>query len=215
MAAVVQVDPLRPRREVLEEAAAHLRLGRVVAIPTETFYGLAADALSEAAVARVFTLKGRARHLPLPVIVASLAMLEKVAEIPPLARVLAQKFWPGPLSLIMPAREVVPPILCGGTGKLAVRVSSHPAASGLAMALGGPITATSANLSNRPGLLTAAEVEREMGEGLAMILDAGRAIGRTGSTILDVTVDPPVVVRPGMVPEELIRRYLAGIGGRR
>jgi L-threonylcarbamoyladenylate synthase len=94
-----------------------------------------------------------------------------------------------------------------------VRISSHPVARGLAAALGGPITATSANLSGRPGLLTAAEVEAELGQGLALILDGGRLVSRTGSTLLDVTVDPPLIVRPGVVSEELIRQYLARLRG--
>ena len=209
MARIVQVTPAAPEAAPLQEAAAHLRLGQLVGMPTETFYGIAADALSAQAVERVFELKGRPRDLPLPVIVDSLAMLETIAEIPPLGRRLTEKFWPGALSLILPAREVVPELLCGGTGKVAARVSSHAVARGLATVFGGPITATSANISNRPGLLTAADVDRELGAGLALILDGGRLVSRTGSTILDVTVEPPRVLRPGVVPDELIRQYLA------
>ena len=209
MARLLPVDPRAPEREALEEAAAHLRLGQLVGMPTETFYGIAADALSGAAVGRVFALKGRPPELPLPVIVDSLEMLEGIAELPPVDRRLAEEFWPGPLSLILAAKEIVPENLTGGTGKVAARVSSHPVAGGLAAALGGPITATSANLSGRPGLSSASEVERDLGHGLALILDGGRLVARTGSTLLDVTVSPPRLVRPGLVPEELIRQYLA------
>jgi L-threonylcarbamoyladenylate synthase len=209
VARLVQIDPRRPRRGLIEEAAAQLRLGQVIGMPTETFYGLAADALNPVAVAKVYELKRRPTDLPLPVIVDSLAMLERIAELPPVALRLAEKFWPGPLSLILPAKGLVPPNLTGGTGKLAARISSHPVATGLAAALGGPVTATSANLSGRAGLLSAPEVEAELGHGLALVLDGGRATARTGSTLLDVTVSPPEIVRPGLVPEELIRRYLA------
>lgn len=209
MARIVSIDARRPDPELLAEAAAHLRLGQLVAMPTETFYGLAADALSETAVARVFELKQRPPQRPLPVIVTSVQMLEEIAELTPLARRLAGEFWPGPLSLILAARELVPPSLTGGSGKLAARVSSHPVAAGLAAAFGGPITATSANLSGRPGLASAPKVDSTLGHGLALILDGGRAVAHLGSTMLDVTVSPPVVVRPGLVPEELIRRTLA------
>jgi L-threonylcarbamoyladenylate synthase len=212
VARIIKIDP-HPEPEALAEAAAHLKLGQLVGMPTETFYGIAADALSEAAVAKVFSLKGRGAVLALPVIVASMAMLEDIAQVPRLARKLAERFWPGALSLIVPAKEVLPANLCGGTGKVAVRISSHPVARGLAAALGGPITATSANISGRPGLLTAAEVEAELGQGLALILDGGRSVSRTGSTLLDVTVDPPLIVRPGVVSEELIRQYLARLRG--
>jgi len=209
VAKTLVIDPRRPEPETLTLAAERLRAGELVAYPTETFYGLAADARSEEAVARVFALKGRRAEQPLPIIIDSLAALELVAEVPPLARLLAEEFWPGALSLVIPARPVLPANLTGNTGKVAARVSSHPVATALAAAFGGPITATSANRSGSTGLSSAQEVEREIGAGLALILDGGPLYARTGSTILDVTTEPPAVLRPGLVPEEIIRRFLA------
>ncbi|MFH0809633.1 MAG: L-threonylcarbamoyladenylate synthase [Pseudomonadota bacterium] len=211
MAVIAPIDPPHPRQELLNEAIAYMRAGQLVGMPTETLYGIAADALNEAAVQRVFSLKRRPSHLPLPIIIDSMAMLEAIAQVSETARRLAEEFWPGALSLVLPAKDVLPKNLLGGTGKVAVRLSSHPVATGLAHGLGGPITATSANISGRPGLLSAAEVDHALGDGLALILDGGNAVARTGSTVLDTTVDPPVVARPGVLPEEIIRRFLAGL----
>src|SRR5262245_26821160 len=137
----------------LEAAVRLLRAGRLVAYPTETFYGLGADATSSDAVERIFELKGRARSEPIPLILPGPEWLERVAtEVPPAAPRLAAAFWPGPLTLIVPAASWIPGAVTAETDTVAVRVSSHPIASALASALGGPLTATSANKSGTPSL---------------------------------------------------------------
>ena len=190
-----------PAPSFIEQAAAILRAGGVVAYPTETFYGLGADALNAKAVDRIFRIKGRNFHNPLPVIISRLEDLKFIAEsIPEKAHPLMEKFWPGPLTLIFRASPAVPPGLTASTGKIGVRISSHPIAAALCLALGCPLVATSANPSGAKEITSAQEVQEALESLVDTVINGGPTPGGLGSTILDVTADPPLVLREGAIP---------------
>jgi L-threonylcarbamoyladenylate synthase len=209
MALFLKIDPGKPDEEKLAEAVRTLLEGGVVAFPTETFYGLGADARNEAAVEKIFRIKGRNFRNPLPVIVANNRdLVPLVEEIPATAKILMQTFWPGPLTLIFRAAPSVSSRLTGGAGKIGIRVSSHPVARFLAAGLAGPLTATSANLSGGPECSLANAVIRTFGDLPDAVIDGGPTPGGAGSTILDVTVSPPRILREGAIPGGLIRDAL-------
>jgi L-threonylcarbamoyladenylate synthase len=209
MQRVQQIDPQHPDRKLLARAAEVLRKGLLVAYPTETFYGLGALPRDMAAVDRVFNAKGRPEKMALPLIVGDEESVNLCArEFPQGARRLAAAFWPGPLTLVLPAADDLPPRLLGGGFSVGLRVSPHPVASGLARAVGGPIIATSANLSGQPAPSTAAEVDEFLGDHVALILDGGPTHGSAASTVLDLTADPPRVIRSGAVPLTELERVL-------
>jgi L-threonylcarbamoyladenylate synthase len=198
--AVVSLDAAAPDRQRLAAAAAVLRRGGVVAFPTETFYGLGAAALDAVAVARVFVIKGRPESKPLAVLVDAPAMVSAVAaDVPAVARALMERHWPGALTLVLRAAPGVPEAVTAGTGTIGVRVSSHAVARGLVQALGAPVTAPSANPSGAAPPTTAAGVLDYFDGDLDLVLDAGPTPGGLASTVLDVTVEPPRLIRPGPV----------------
>jgi L-threonylcarbamoyladenylate synthase len=194
------VDVRAPDAAALSEAAAILARGGLAAFPTETFYGLGAAALDSVAVRRVFTAKGRPESKPVLVLVDSMTMLEAlVEEIPRPARALIDRHWPGPLTLVFRARACVPSEVTAGSGTVGVRMPAHAVAIGLARALRGPVTAPSANLSGAPPPTTADEVLRVFGGAIDLVLDGGPTDGGLASTVVDVTADPPQVLRKGAV----------------
>jgi L-threonylcarbamoyladenylate synthase len=200
MSRVITADAGGALTEAVAEAAVALREGGLVAFPTETFYGLGADALNEAAVARLFAVKGRPETKPVLVLVDSVAMAAGlVTEIPDGARRLMELHWPGPLTLVLRAAAHVPGALGGGTGTLGLRIPGHPLARALVRAAGKPITAPSANPSGEAPPTTAALVERHFGSRLALIVDGGPTAGGPASTVADCTVWPPRVLRQGPV----------------
>lgn len=199
MTEVLAVDPAEPAPEALDRAAAVLRAGRLVAFPTETFYGLGAAGLHGAAVRALFQAKGRPDDRPVLLLVDSVGMAERVAEVTPAARRLMERYWPGPLTLVLPARAEVPEEVTAATGTVGVRLSPHPVARGLVRALGEPVTAPSANRSGAVPPTTAAEVLRALGEAVALVLDGGPTPGGLPSTVLDLTAYPPRVLRAGAV----------------
>lgn len=177
-----------------------LRARGLVAFPTETYYGLGADARQSVAVQRVFEVKGRPASKPMLVLVDSVAMTESlVEEIPSQARALMERHWPGPLTLVFRARPDVSPDVTAGTGTIGIRLPGHLLARGLVQALGGPVTAPSANLSDAPAPTTAAGVLATFEGRIELVLDGGETAGRWPSTVVDVTVDPPKVLRAGAV----------------
>lgn len=196
---VVSVRPGAPEAAVLDDAAAVLRGGGLVAFPTETFYGLGAAALDPRAVRRVFALKGRPETKPLLVLVDSLQMAERIATLTPAARALAARHWPGALTLVVQARAGVPREVTAGTGTIGVRVSSHEVARGLVSALGAPVTAPSANPSGLEPPTTAAGVLAHFKDEIELVLDGGATPGGVPSTVLDATVEPPRILRQGAV----------------
>jgi len=197
---ILTIDPAAPEPAAIEEAARLLRSGGLVAFPTETFYGLGANALDPGAVARVFVAKGRPPEKPLLVLVDSMAMVEKlVAEIPPRATGLMDRHWPGPLTLVLRAAPGLPPGLTAGTGTLGVRLPGHPLALALVRAAGVPVTAPSANPSGGPSPRLAEEVLAGLGGRIDLVLDGGPTPGGAPSTVLDLTEEPPRVLRQGAV----------------
>jgi L-threonylcarbamoyladenylate synthase len=188
------------REEAIRKAARLIHQGSVVAFPTETFYGLAALATDSQAIAKVYLLKKRAVHKSLSILVADLKELDKwIENLSHEARHLAASFWPGPLTLVCAAGEKLPTNLTAGTGKIAVRISSHPVAQALVQAVGVPITATSANQSGSPSCRSCEEVLSQLGQDLEAILDAGLTPGGKASTIADVTTWPPKLLRIGAI----------------
>jgi L-threonylcarbamoyladenylate synthase len=194
------VDASRPAASALEAAARLLRAGALVAFPTETFYGLGANSLDEAAVARVFLAKGRPADKPLLVLVDSEAMVTRVArDVSALARRLMARYWPGALTLVLHAHADLPPALTAGTGTIGVRLPGHPVARALVSAFGGPVTAPSANPHGQASPRTADEVIAGLGDRVGLILDGGATPGGPASTLLDLTRTPPVMLRAGAV----------------
>jgi L-threonylcarbamoyladenylate synthase len=193
------------------DRARHIILsGGIVAFPTESFYGLAVNASDENAIGRLFKIKKRMDNMPVLVLIPSLEYLKGyVAHVPEIALRLIGRFWPGGLTLLFKAGSGISPLLTSGTGKIGVRISSHPLAAALARAVDSPITGTSANISGKPGCVTAKEVYSSLGRGVDLILDGGETKGGKGSTILDVTVDPPEIIREGMISREQLQE--AGI----
>jgi L-threonylcarbamoyladenylate synthase len=209
MPQILKINSQQPEDALIRKAALTLQAGGVVAFPTETFYGLAVDATNGDAIERIFQLKGRAFSSPIALIAGSKNGISGVVtDIPAVAQRLMQAFWPGPLTLLFPASPRISPRLTAGTGRIGIRVSSHPIADSLANRLGGPITATSANLSGAPECLTAAEVLETLGDRIDLIIDGGPAPGGKGSTFLDITVDPPACLREGAISFSLVQYSL-------
>ena len=185
----------------VRRAAAWLRAGELVALPTETVYGLAANALDPKAVAKIFQAKGRPAHNPLIVHIAGLAMAEAcVRDWPPLAGKLARAFWPGPLSLVLPRSAAIPDLATAGGPTVALRWPSHPFMQAVLRECGFPLAAPSANVSNHLSPTSADHVRRQLGGVIALIVDGGRSQVGIESTVLDLTTAPPCILRPGMIP---------------
>ncbi len=198
-----------PSAESLAAALAALRGGEAVVFPTETFYGLGADALDAEAVDRVAALKGRGAESPIAVIVADRAMLALVVdEIPPAAEKLIARFWPGPLTLVLPAKKGIPAPLVNAEGKIGARVSSHPTAARLARALGRPLTATSANPSGKEPARSIEEARAYFGERIEVYLDGGEAAGKTPSTVAEIGAGEMKIIRAGAIAAEELRKWL-------
>ncbi|MEW6220358.1 MAG: L-threonylcarbamoyladenylate synthase [Thermodesulfobacteriota bacterium] len=186
---------------VLAAAARILAAGGLVAYPTETYYGLAADPWQPAALERLFTLKARPAAKPILTIIAEAEQIALLASaVPEPFRPLMAAFWPGPLTLLFPVRPELPAALTAGTGTVGIRLSSHPLARSLAAACGGPITATSANRTGQPAAASAAEVRAAFPDGLDLVLDGGPTPGGAGSTVVGLAAGRLQVVRPGVIP---------------
>ena len=197
---VLSLDPSHPDPAAIARAAAVLRAGRLVAFPTETVYGLGANALDAAAVGRVFTAKGRPSYNPLIVHVADAAKARQVAASwPEEAERLAKRFWPGPLTLVLPKRPGVPDAVTAGGPTVAVRVPAHPVALALLRAAGVPVAAPSANRSAGLSPTRAGHVLRGLDGRIDLLLDGGPTAVGIESTVLDLTATPPRLLRPGMV----------------
>jgi len=210
MTDVIRVDRAAPDLAALRPAAERLRSGGLVAFPTETVYGLGAHALDAAAVRRLFEAKGRPATDPLIVHVARLqAVDELVSSFPDAARTLAARFWPGPLTLVLPRAAAVPGAVTAGLDTVAVRMPSHPVARALLELAGIPVAAPSANLFSRPSPTRAAHVLEDLNDRIDIVIDAGSTDVGIESTVVDVTGDTPTILRPGAVTLEMLRKVLA------
>ena len=195
--------------QALAHAVRLLRAGKVIAYPTDTVYGVGASGFNVRAIEQLYVVKDRPRDKAIPYLLASTADLSLVArEIPEAARVLAAKFWPGGLTLVVPATSRVPKILVAGGDSIAVRVPNQPTTRALIDAVGAPLATTSANLSGAPDPATAQEVLAQLNGRIPFILDGGATRGNVPSTVVDVTTDPPTVRRVGVISVEEIERVL-------
>jgi L-threonylcarbamoyladenylate synthase len=209
---VLKVNPKEPEPEIIAQAAKVIREGGLVAFPTETVYGLGANALDEKAVARIFAAKERPTDDPIIVHLSSPAELPIVAaEVPPIAFKLAELFWPGPLTLILPKAKSIPDLVTAGLPTVGVRVPAHPVALALIKASGCPIAAPSANLFGRPSPTLPEHVVEDLYGRVELILDAGPTFIGVESTVLDITRPTPTILRPGGLPREDLEEILGRV----
>ena len=212
MTEVVHVDRQHIDREVISRAADCLRRGGLVAFPTETVYGLGVHALDRAAVRRLFDAKGRPSNDPLIVHVARFDDARQLAsEVPPIAVTLAQRFWPGPLTLVVHRSSAVPSEVTAGLDTVAIRIPAHPIAHALLTASGLPVAAPSANRFSRPSPTRASHVLEDLNDRIDMVLDGGPTDVGVESTVLDLTSVPPTVLRPGAVGIEALREVIPDV----
>ncbi len=206
---VIAVDEIKPDKLVMKEAADIIKSGNLVSFPTETVYGLGADGLNEKAVKKIFEAKGRPQDNPLILHVDSVEMAEQlVLEVPPAAKLCIDKFWPGPLTILFRRREIVPDIITAGLDTVAIRMPSHPVAISLIRHSGTPIAAPSANTSGKPSPTKAEHVFEDMNGKIPLILDGGETGVGLESTVLDLTGQVPMILRPGGITLEDIRSIL-------
>jgi len=208
----MRTQVLEATPEALTRAAEVIRAGGLVAFPTETVYGLGANALSAAAVAKIFEAKERPRGNPLIVHVADATALDEVAvRVTDRAREVVAIFWPGPLTLVLERAAPVPLITTGGLDTVAVRAPAHPVAQALIRAAGRPLAAPSANRSGRPSPTRAPHVVEDLGGRIELILDGGSTSVGLESTVLDMTTEPPTLLRPGGVTLEQLEAHLGRV----
>ena len=194
---------------MIEEAGRIIRKGGLVAFPTETVYGLGGDALNPESSKKIYAAKGRPSDNPLIVHIADKRDLYRIVrEVPEKAKKLMEAFWPGPLTMIFYKNELVPQATTGGLDTVAVRMPSDRIAAAFIRAAGGFVAAPSANVSGRPSTTTAAHVEEDLSGRIEMILDGGQAVIGLESTIVDMSVEPPVILRPGAVTKEMMEAVI-------
>ena len=191
----------------VDRAIEILKAGGVIAFPTDTVYGLGGDVFNIEAAERIYRVKQRPRHLPLPVLLADPTQMAAIVDsVPGIAQFLVKRFWPGGLTLVLPKRSSLPDIITAGGDKVAVRVPGHVVPLALIRGLGAPIIGTSANVSDKPSPVTTEEVEQQLGGQIDLIIDMGKCAGGLESTVVDVTGGTPVILRQGIIPEKEIKR---------
>jgi L-threonylcarbamoyladenylate synthase len=191
---ILCVDPESPDEDTIDKAAALIKMGGLVVFPTSSFYGLGASAFHSETVEKVFRAKKRDPQNPVLILIASLAEL----------------VWPGSLTLVFQAADVLPSNLTGNTGKIGIRLASHAVAHNLVSAVGKPITGTSANISGQGGCITVAGLDQHIRDQVDLVIDAGKLPGGEGSTVVDVTVNPPKIIREGAIRAAKIHAVLEG-----
>ena len=191
-------------QQEIEKGIKILQRGGVIAFPTDTVYGLGADAFNSMAVERIYEIKNRPKHRQLPLLIAEVERLTTLADsIPEIAWFLARRFWPGGLTLVLPKTDSLPAYLAPGP-TIAVRVPDHPACLAIIQHLGNPIIGTSANISGQPAALTAEEVGQQLGGKIDFIINGGKCPGGKESTVVDVTHESPIILRQGIIPSHEI-----------
>ncbi len=209
---ISKIDNRQLNNDVIKKAGNILQEGGLVAFPTETVYGLGADALNENAAKKIYAAKGRPSDNPLIIHITSMGALEKiVSHIPAAARIVAKKYWPGPLTMIFNKSGIVPYGTTGGLDTVAVRMPSHEIACAVIEAGGGYIAAPSANTSGRPSPTRAEHVEADLKGKIDMIVDGGPVEIGVESTILDMSLTPPMILRPGAVTKEMLEELLGEV----
>ena len=209
---ILTVNPEFPEQNIISEAALYIKKGELVAFPTETVYGLGANAFNNEAVLKIFTAKGRPQDNPLIVHIARHEDVYRVAaKVTPKALKLMEVFWPGPLTLVLPRREELPGVVSAGLPTVAVRLPDHPVAVMLIEAANTPIAAPSANRSGRPSPTSPEHVLEDLAGQIAAILAGGTCRIGVESTVLDLTTDPPTILRPGGITLEMLREILGEV----
>jgi L-threonylcarbamoyladenylate synthase len=204
-AEILKISPEAPQRAAIDYAAGFIKRGDVVAIPTDTFYGLCADPFNLAAIERVFQIKGRPENRALPILVDSIEQAVGLArDVPDAFLTLAQKFWPGALTIVVEATHRLPLKVTGNSGRVALRWADSRIATALIGAVAGPVTGTSANLSGRPSCSNAAALAEQLGDRLPLILDSGDTNGTLASTIVRIDGEQWSIVREGALPNSVI-----------
>jgi L-threonylcarbamoyladenylate synthase len=207
---VITIDPITPDAQALQQAARTIMHGGIAIYPTETVYGIGVRYDDEQALRRLFDLKGRADRKPVLLLLPCAEDLQRISSrVPPEALLLAERFWPGPLTLVVTARPDIPALVTGGGNSVGCRFSSHPVAAALTLACGMPITSTSANLSGGPNPSSIADIPSDVISRADIILDAGPTSGILPSTVYDVSQHPFRLVRPGVIAEADITNALA------
>ncbi len=197
---IIHVDPLNLRHDQILSASRMIGTGGVIIFPTQYLYGLGADALNAEAVDRIYEIKRRSHSKPILVFIAQQADLSRlVRQIPSAAESIMNAFWPGAVTIVFKAMDTLPANLTAGSNKIGVRMPRHPVASALTKVFGGPVTATSANITGDSGCSTVSDIAPGVAGQVDLILDAGPLKGGLGSTVVDVTVDPPKIIREGAI----------------
>jgi L-threonylcarbamoyladenylate synthase len=208
MAEIIKVDQAR-MEFILEYSTRLILSGKAVAVPTDTFYGLAADPFNLAAISELFRIKRRSSERPLPLLVGSVDQAVDLTNDPPrLFFRLAEKFWPGPLTIVATASRQIPLKVTANTGKLGLRWPQAPLVVALIAAADRPLTGTSANLSDGPACSTAEEVNQQIGGAVPLILDGGPTRGELASTVVELVGERARIIRPGAVPESALKEFL-------
>lgn len=208
-AELLRISPENPDPAAIRYAAEFIRRGQIVAIPTDTFYGIAADPFNLAAVEEIYRVKGRPETRALPILVNSTrSALPLTRDVPYTFHKLAAKFWPGPLTILVEASTGVPLKVTAHTGNVALRWPNSPIVNALIERSGGPVTGTSGNISGQPACATAIDLLEQMGDRLPLILDAGETPGNLASTIVKLDGDDWEIMREGVIPEQDIRAAL-------
>ncbi|MDR3720843.1 MAG: L-threonylcarbamoyladenylate synthase [Candidatus Acidoferrales bacterium] len=207
---ILKISPEAPESHVIEYAASFIRRGRVIAIPTDTFYSLSADPFNLYAVERVFLLKGRPETRALPILVNSIEQaVTLVRDVPDAFLTLAHKFWPGALTLVVEATHRLPLKVTGNTGRVALRWADSRIATALIQAADGPVTGTSANLSSHPSCTNPGQIVEQLGDRVPLILDAGDTGGTLASTIVRIDGDSWSIAREGAIPNSAIEKVFS------
>jgi L-threonylcarbamoyladenylate synthase len=206
------ISSTEPDPDIIHAVVQVIRKGGIIVFPTSTLYGLGADADNSQAVERIFDIKGRQSHHPLLVLIRDKSYLpELVREIPSKAALLMEAFWPGGVTVVFHASKRISSRLTGNTGKIGIRVPKHPVAAAIMAQLEGPLTGTSANLSGGEGCSDISCLEEQVSAQLDGVVDAGPLKGGRGSTVIDITIDPPRILREGTISEHqilsIIRTY--------
>jgi L-threonylcarbamoyladenylate synthase len=209
MPEILKIGDKNSEEIILTRAAEIIAHGGIIAYPTETFYGLGADATNEKAIQKIFAIKGRNFKNPISLIIGQTDNIYPlVQDVPQTAQKLMAAFWPGALTIVFLAANNVSPLLTAGSGKIGLRVSSHPGARGIIQRLKRPLTATSANLTGAPECTRASEVAEQIGDKIDAIIDLGNTPGTKGSTIVDVTCTPVAILREGAISRKIIEKYI-------
>lgn len=207
---ILKISSEAPEQQIVDYAANFIMRGGVVAVPTDTFYGLSADPFNLAAIGRVYEIKGRPESKALPILVSSVEQaVSLVRDVPDSFLTLAQKYWPGALTIVLEATHRIPLKVTGNTGRVALRWANSKVACEIINAVGGPITGTSANLTGMPACTNAADLIIQLGDRLPLILDSGDTRAVVPSTIVRLDGDEWMIIREGAIAENDIQKTLA------